>query len=169
MKHRQLPDRGYCDPSALPKGPNGRALCRYCGTEVPPGKRTFCSPACIHEWKIRSQPDYAAKQVLLRDCGVCGTCGLDCIVLRQQLTRMRADELRTGLTGSFTAELDRLGLRGARRNLTQRLWEVDHTLPVSQGGGSCGLDNLRTLCWACHARVTATLARVRASLNRIRR
>ncbi len=25
-------------------------------------------------------------------------------------------------------------------------WEVDHVVPVVEGGGECGLDNLRTLC-----------------------
>lgn len=30
------------------------------------------------------------------------------------------------------------------------LWEMDHIRPVSEGGGSCGLENLRTLCLWCH-------------------
>ena len=29
-------------------------------------------------------------------------------------------------------------------------WQVDHITPVAEGGGSCGLDNLRTLCTPCH-------------------
>lgn len=29
-------------------------------------------------------------------------------------------------------------------------WEADHIIPVSKGGGCCGLDNLRTLCRKCH-------------------
>ena len=34
------------------------------------------------------------------------------------------------------------------------LWDADHILPVKEGGGQCGLDNLRTLCIKCHKQVT---------------
>ena len=36
-------------------------------------------------------------------------------------------------------------------------WQVDHCLPVVEGGGACGLENLRTLCTPCHAKETALL------------
>jgi 5-methylcytosine-specific restriction enzyme A len=49
-------------------------------------------------------------------------------------------------------------LHDARR----RCWEMDHIVPVIEGGGDCGLENLRTLCWACHARETKALAARRA-------
>jgi len=37
-------------------------------------------------------------------------------------------------------------------------WEMDHVVPVAEGGGCCSLDGLRTLCRPCHRRVTAELA-----------
>lgn len=37
-------------------------------------------------------------------------------------------------------------------------WQSDHINPVAEGGGSCGLGNLRTLCTPCHAVETARLA-----------
>jgi len=43
------------------------------------------------------------------------------------------------------------------------LWEMDHIRPVSEGGGLCGLDNLRTLCVPCHRDETADLARRRVA------
>lgn len=43
------------------------------------------------------------------------------------------------------------------------LWDMDHINPVIRGGGSCGLENLRTLCIPCHKRMTRELARRRAS------
>lgn len=42
------------------------------------------------------------------------------------------------------------------------LWEMDHIVPVVEGGGGCGLENLRTLCLRCHRDATAQLARRRA-------
>jgi 5-methylcytosine-specific restriction protein A len=36
-------------------------------------------------------------------------------------------------------------------------WEMDHILPVVEGGGCTGLENLRTLCLGCHRSVTADL------------
>jgi len=49
------------------------------------------------------------------------------------------------------------------------LWEADHILPVVEGGGGCGLDNLRTLCTRCHRQATAALAARRSALARLDR
>jgi 5-methylcytosine-specific restriction endonuclease McrA len=43
---------------------------------------------------------------------------------------------------------------------------MDHIVPVVEGGGACGLENLRTLCKPCHKRVTAELAGRRAVAKR---
>jgi 5-methylcytosine-specific restriction endonuclease McrA len=45
-------------------------------------------------------------------------------------------------------------------------WEMDHIIPVVEGGGCCGLENLRLLCPPCHRGVTAELARRRADQRR---
>lgn len=37
-------------------------------------------------------------------------------------------------------------------------WDIDHIVPVVEGGGQCGLENLRTLCHPCHKQVTRELA-----------
>lgn len=39
----------------------------------------------------------------------------------------------------------------------KKLWQADHIIPVSLGGGLCGLDNYRTLCLLCHKECTAEL------------
>lgn len=62
----------------------------------------------------------------------------------------------------FVAEVRRLAAEGHPATALgylrdQHLWEMDHILPVVEGGGACGLDNLRTLCRDCHKRVTAEL------------
>ena len=40
-----------------------------------------------------------------------------------------------------------------------QFWEADHIIPVSEGGGECGLDNYRTLCVMCHKKATEELNR----------
>lgn len=54
-----------------------------------------------------------------------------------------------------------------RYRLGGHLWEADHVVPVVEGGGRCGLENLRTLCLACHGKETAALAARRAALRRM--
>ncbi len=146
---------GWADPKALPVGPGGHPLCRKCGSELTKGsgRRTFCSEACVVEWKIRTQPEFAAERVHERDQGVCVTCHRDCDSLFRKLratarARRKQRMLELGLPEHLL-----------RR---RRYWEVDHITPVVEGGGSCGLENLRTLCWECHRQVTRALAARRA-------
>jgi len=40
---------------------------------------------------------------------------------------------------------------------TGHLWQADHIVPVIEGGGECDLQNMRTLCTACHQKATAAL------------
>ncbi len=150
--------------------------CRECGSgPLPIARRTFCSDECVHAWKLRSSQAYAAGQVLKRDKGVCAECGIDCVQLQKDLRALlsetrkaRALDLHDCLpltfeiqdrTHAYGARIAELGLKGERARLRRRLWDMDHAVPVSEGGGSCGLDNLRTLCWRCHARATGELRR----------
>ncbi len=165
----------------------GFPLCRQCKGSIRTGKRpkqrTFCGPACVHLWKLRSDPSYQAAHVLERDKGMCALCGLDCLALLADLklaaTREGGTKFgahvtlpligwatnRTALP-EFQAACDAIGLPRHLRGLDRRLWEMDHTIPVVEGGGSCGLENLRTLCWACHRKETAALAARRAAARK---
>ena len=125
-------------------------LCRWCGCGVPRGRRTFCSPECVHQWRLRTDPGYLREQVFRRDRGVCALCGLDAETLRKDKRKLDYAARRV-----FEREW------GRRRTL----WDADHILPVAEGGGECDLSNLRTLCLKCHARVTAEL---RARLAAVR-
>lgn len=144
---RYLKEKGWVEPDQLPKGPNGRPLCRFCGKETEPPKRTFCSDACVHEWKLRSNGGYAREQVFLRDKGVCSACGLDTEELKSLLHKIRVEkgeEAYQGLLDYYRSEM------GVNIDLNRHFYEVDHIRPVLWGGGSCGLDNLQTLCLKCH-------------------
>jgi 5-methylcytosine-specific restriction endonuclease McrA len=146
---------GWTDPDSLPKGPNGRNLCRWCNLEVPEGRRrTFCSDFCVHEWKLRTNPGYLREQVFERDRGVCAQCGRDCQAELYRLKRLRGPRRILGWS--------EWGLRPGQRS---SLWDADHILPVAEGGGECDLSNLRTLCLRCHRQSTA---RLRQRLNETR-
>jgi 5-methylcytosine-specific restriction endonuclease McrA len=184
--HRRIPARaGWVEARKLPRGAGGNPLCRQCGRETPSRRRTFCGDACVHEWKIRTSPGYQAFHVRKRDRGVCESCGLDCVALLRELKSLRASERcrRFGADqvrhASVEASMpfdrnskplqdrfDELAMPRHLRMLDRRLWEMDHRIPVVEGGGSCGLDNLRTLCWSCHRSVTRELAKRRAEARR---
>ena len=61
----------------LPKGAEGRNLCRWCELEVPKGRLTFCSDFCVEEWRLRTDPGFVREKTLARDKGVCAECGVD--------------------------------------------------------------------------------------------
>jgi len=127
------------------RGAHGRGICRWCRTEVPQGRRTFCSDSCVHEWRLRTDPGYLRRQVFARDRGLCAVCGLNTIEFyrRFQLIPVR----------KRTALRRQLDLHAGRRSF----WDADHIVPVAEGGGECDLSNLRTLCIWCHQEHTAKL------------
>ena len=137
---------GWVDRKSVPRGANGRGLCRWCSLEVPPRRFTFCSAYCVHEWKLRTQPGYLREQVLLRDAGICADCRVDTIA--------EARRLRYSRGAGREALLHHWGLRKRTR---KSLWDADHIVPVAEGGGQCDLDNLRTLCLRCHRLATKGL------------
>jgi hypothetical protein len=46
---------------------------------------------------------------------------------------------------------------GSETDARRSLWDADHILPVSEGGGECDLDNPRTLRLICHRQQTLVL------------
>lgn len=77
----------------------------------------------------------------------------------KRLKRMAMVSIET-----MTADLEAKGFKNAvRRYRIGNLWQADHIKPVAEGGGSCGLENIQTLCTPCHKRKTAEQARRRAA------
>ena len=124
----------------LERGLNGRGLCRWCSREVEPPRRTFCS----------GRPARVTRGGAVREPG--GGCVHEWMIRRDpgyaRLQVLARDQRRCWICG----EVD---LR----------WEMDHILPVAEGGGSCGLSNLRTLCRVHHLLVTREL-RARLAVRR---
>lgn len=151
MSQQRVMRGGWVDRKKIPRGPNGRGLCRWCSLEVPPRRFTFCSAYCVHEWKLRSQPAYLREQVFLRDKGICEACRIDTIAEQRRLRYSRGKN-RAALMAHW----------GLRKKIRKSLWDADHILPVAEGGGECDLENIRTLCLRCHREATRRLRELRA-------
>jgi 5-methylcytosine-specific restriction protein A len=156
---------GWVEAKALPRGPNGRALCRTCGIEVPKGRRTFCGEACVDDWATRYSPTLMRQRVFRRDLGVCALCGIDTRLLGRVLN---AEWQRIKRVRTAQGRRDRAEFRQRYRWFFRRrtYWDADHIVPVAEGGGECTIANIRTLCIPCHQRVTTEQARNRASQRR---
>lgn len=190
MSTRRHTDGGWTSPSEL--GPDGRrtAGCRRCGGAIPEGRRTFCSSSCVHEHRMRTDGGYARQKVWERDEGRCELCGRSARRLERFFRRAkqwvgavtsRIEHVQLGAFGRHPYERAQrrreivarmwsrpwriAGMRVPPLDLTV-FWEADHRIPVIEGGGECGLANLRTLCWWCHKEETAALARRRARRRR---
>lgn len=107
--------------------------------------------------------------VYRRDKGLCAKCGADAALAERVLiyAGMYAGGWRT------VADADADAAAGVIREAwgrfgtdTASFWEADHTVPVAEGGGGCGLDGYRTLCRPCHLEETRLL---RARLAQARR
>lgn len=144
MSSERLMPGGRADRKELPKGPNGRCLCRWCNLEVPADRYTFCSEWCVEEWKVRSNPGHLRERVFERDRGICAHCGLDCLAEFRHIKKLRG-VARARAMSEWNA--------GDRKSL----WDADHITAVAEGGGECDLSNMRTLCLKCHRTRTAQL------------
>lgn len=142
------------------KGPNGFRLCRWCGTEVQPPKKTFCSTTCLHEWKLRSSTSYLRAQTYARDLGKCASCSVDTRYQKIQMEDALKQAGGNERDPAYAAFLKSVGLTLAESR--RSLWQADHIRPVADGGGLCGLEGIQTLCLACHKSRSSQQASYRA-------
>ncbi len=148
-------------------------LCRWCGAKVQGRRTSWCSQACVDQYLIRTDPGFAAGKVFQRDRGVCQMCRVDTLAVRDRLALL-AQHAPVKVMVFLAAKRVGLVSRVQRHReggmsldfQIPRLWQMDHIVPVVKGGGSCGLDNLRTLCLWCHRKVTILLVK---SLKRPRK
>jgi hypothetical protein len=122
--------------------------------------------ACLNMGYKRGQ-DYKHRQAVLeRDKSICVICGLDC-------SRLKLVALRRWANGRNRKRLLRrwpwiAASRFSNEPSPGPYWQMDHILPVSEGGGERGIDNLRTLCIGCHSKETGKLAGRNAKVKRVR-
>ena len=136
------------------RSPAGRPLCRRCLGECTGKRRTFCSAACVEWWRIRRSPAYLRRLVRLRDKGICRSCYVNTYEIRREANRF--------VGAARAAYLRAVGFPANRSTY----WDMDHVLPIAEGGDPFSLDNLQSLCVRCHKRKTAEQAARRACANR---
>lgn len=158
--------------------------CTWCGSVIPKGRSAWCGDGCVKAFKERCDPNYARSIVEKRDAGICKLCGRDTIKSEREwralkLVRPREQNLRRRvallkhsaevalmaikLTDAANEDQVKNNLSVAERALESmaqhgyargRWREVDHEVPVCEGGGLCDPSKLRLLCGTCHAIAT---------------
>lgn len=176
--------RGSQADKATGTGPNGRNICKCgCGREVQGRRINWFGDECVRAWSIRNDPQVARHYVGERDKGVCAGCGFDTKILAQRIQQIRTiayktkdDQRRVAMLMRFKDSLSpewqkvvKVESPSSRYAFMSwgHLWEADHIKPVVEGGGQCGLENLRTLCIPCHKKETRALAARRAEARAI--
>ena len=126
-----------------------RGTCRWCGEAIlhesgpkrgEPNRRRRWHPACVDVYN-ESDPQEARRRVRKRDRGRCAVCGVDTYAVKRSV-RGRGSHRK----------LRELGYKPRKS-----LWELDHIVPLIDGGGH-DLANLQTLCTPCHKVKTASEA-----------
>lgn len=143
---------------------DGNRLCAVCGKAVASKRAKYCGAECRDHAYITTSPGWARGSVYKRDKGVCSQCGFDSAKFKRILLRARRWWYK--LTGQTWAMYLYCAGWNPREQLglpRTHLWEMDHIQPVCEGGGLCGLDNLRTLCVPCHKKETAAMRKKQAA------
>lgn len=146
-----------------------KKLCAWCGGEFPPASKergveaTYCSRDCADEGRLRRGGMGASTnlraQIFALENGVCVLCKTDAHALYTRIRALApAERLNALLNSNYklptsSKALDRLLSTPQEGDF----WQVDHIIPVSEGGGDSSIDNLRTLCDTCHQKETAKL------------
>ncbi|NXC00230.1 ZRAB3 endonuclease, partial [Orthonyx spaldingii] len=187
-----LPETGR-DPSALPpeqtdggsslsKGylqaldSQGTPLCLSCQQPTAPPQpgcpgrawdTRFCCHACQEDFSIRSSQSYLRSRVFQVEHGVCQGCQHNAQELYLSVRDAPRSQRKQLLESSWMSHLPLGQLNEMIRSPAEgQFWQVDHIQPVFSGGGQCSLENLQTLCTACHRERTAKQAKERSQLKR---
>ena len=136
--------------------------CTWCGGPVPGSHRRWCGDACREEGYLRS--GFVLSPVWKRDDSVCAICGINTMEQKERMMKLWWRARTRGL--SFSIKLLRRWMSLTGIDVVGVPFDIDHIVSVVEGGGCCGLDNLRTLCKRCHKNVTKEHAGRRAKARR---
>ena len=137
----------------LPKTDTGLPCCRWCGKGVLPPRRTMCSAECVHELTLRINGRYLRNCVYKRDKGICAICNIDTKIIAQNANMLVGNDRTNYLKEHMISLKRKIWIKKHGGGL----WDADHIIAVKDGGGLCGLENMRTLCIKCHKHETKKL------------
>ncbi|WOK92310.1 DNA annealing helicase and endonuclease ZRANB3 isoform X2 [Canna indica] len=128
----------------------------------------FCNLSCFQEYRIRTSQRALREALFQIEHGVCTLCKLDChelVKCIKPLSKARRMEYIKKVAPKLAQKqklLDKLVHEPNEGNA----WHADHIIPVYKGGGECTLENMRTLCVACHSEVTVAQQHERRSARK---
>ncbi|KAI3953780.1 hypothetical protein MKW98_017604 [Papaver atlanticum] len=155
----------------------GEPLCKLCQkpckgklSKIPEYfEDLFCEMACFQEYRVRTSQGSLREELFKMEHGVCVACKLDCHELVNYIRPLKSVARRR-------EHVEKVAPNVARsKKLLDKLinypregnaWHADHIIPVYRGGGECNLDNMRTLCVACHSDVTKAQSKERRLRNK---
>ncbi|GAY55983.1 hypothetical protein CUMW_168260 [Citrus unshiu] len=125
----------------------------------------FCNLDCYEEYRLRTSGRFLREELFRIEHGVCTNCQLDCHKLVKHIKPLSLEQRRKYIVRVAPSV-------ASRQNMLEKLvndpteanaWHADHVVPVYRGGGECRLENMRTLCVACHYNVTTAQCAERRS------
>lgn len=146
--------------------------CTWCGKPVTGRRLTWCGQGCVVAYQNRCQPATLRRAVWERDHGICQLCGRDVTLLnrygQRDISSARAFYRQFGVCSNPSiGQKPNAAMRACGcpicRLLVLSAWEMDHKVPVVEGGGLCDISGLRLLCGICHRGETNALAARRAA------
>ncbi|KAL1531695.1 DNA helicase [Salvia divinorum] len=117
----------------------------------------FCGLGCFEEYRSRTSNRFLRQGLFQIEHGICTNCQLDCHQLVKHL-RVLSVEKREAYIKNVAPNIathKKMLAKLVQDPSEGNAWHADHIIPVYKGGGECKLENLRTLCIACHADVTS--------------
>lgn len=148
--------------------------CAWCGKDllvVTAGvDSTYCSKECAETGRIRRGGMYAStrirSQLFTLEGGICQICKRNANALYLRIRALEpAERLNVLCNLNWNLPKNATALeRFLQHPKEGDFWQADHIFAVAEGGGGCGLENLRTLCTPCHKIETDKL-RHRLRLN----
>ncbi|KAL7430224.1 hypothetical protein ACHAXH_001502 [Discostella pseudostelligera] len=124
---------------------------------------TYCSQSCVDEGRVRRGGMFSSskirEQLFALEHGKCTKCNIDAHALFCKVKSLHpAERLNALLNANWRLPKTRQATDRLLSDPQERdFWQADHELAVAAGGGSTGLDNLRTLCSPCHSAETEKL------------
>lgn len=155
MRKAIVPGRRYNNAGDIEKlFIDGKKFCKWCAkVEIQDHyRRHYCSDLCRHSCSVFLHPqgDAALYHLLARQDFKCAGCEIDYIFFILEIIN------RLPLVPGDPANAHHVGyrLRAQFAPREEYALEIDHIIPIWQGGVSFGLENVQALCSNCHLQKT---------------